>query len=148
MTRPAARSRGAPLARRRDALRLGPALGVCARGGEGVLRVQAVPNQMQFAPAELRVRAGQPVRLVFENPDLMPHNLLLTAPDAAEEVGALVDAMAAEPGALARHYVPTSPRILHATPWSSRANAPNSCSRRRPLRAGILICVLFPAIGG
>ena len=84
--------------------------------GEGVLRVQAVPNQMQFAPAELRVRAGQPVRLVFENPDLMPHNLLLTAPDAAEEVGALADAMAAEPGALARHYVPASPRILHATP--------------------------------
>ena len=84
--------------------------------GEGVLRVQAVPNQMQFAPAELRVRAGQPVRLVFENPDLMPHNLLLTAPDAAEEVGALADVMAAEPGALARHYVPPSPRILHATP--------------------------------
>jgi azurin len=84
--------------------------------GEGVLRVQAVPNQMQFAPAELRVRAGQPVRLVFENPDLMPHNLLLTAPDAAEEVGALADAMAAEPSAMARHYVPASPRILHATP--------------------------------
>ncbi len=84
--------------------------------GEGVLRVQAVPNQMQFAPTELRVRAGQPVRLVFENPDLMPHNLLLTAPDAAEEVGALADAMAAEPGALARHYVPATPRILHATP--------------------------------
>jgi lysophospholipase L1-like esterase/azurin len=84
--------------------------------GEGVLRVQAVPNQMQFAPAELRVRAGQPVRILFENPDLMPHNLLLTAPDAAEEVGALADAMAAEPGALARHYVPASPLILHATP--------------------------------
>jgi lysophospholipase L1-like esterase/azurin len=84
--------------------------------GEGVLRVQAVPNQMQFAPTELRVRAGQPVRLVFENPDLMPHNLLLTAPGADEEVGALADLMAAEPGALARHYVPASPRILHATP--------------------------------
>jgi len=84
--------------------------------GEGVLRVQAVPNQMQFAPTELRVRAGQPVRILFENPDLMPHNLLLTAPDAAEEVGALADAMAAEPGAMARHYVPATPRILHATP--------------------------------
>ena len=84
--------------------------------GEGVLRVQAVPNQMQFAPTELRVRAGQPVRIVFENPDLMPHNLLLTAPGADEEVGALADLMAAEPGALARHYVPASPRILHATP--------------------------------
>ena len=46
----------------------------------------------------------------------MPHNLLLTAPDAAEEVGALADAMAAEPSAMARHYVPASPRILHATP--------------------------------
>ena len=85
-------------------------------GDRGALRVQAVPGLMQFSPTELRVKAGAPVRLIFENPDLMPHNLILVAPGADEEVGALADAMASEPGAMAKHYVPASPKVLHATP--------------------------------
>ncbi len=82
----------------------------------GALRVQAAPGLMQFAPTQLRVKAGAPVRLIFENPDLMPHNLVLVAPGADEEVGALADAMASDPGAMAKHYVPASPKVLHATP--------------------------------
>ena len=82
----------------------------------GTLRVRAVPNQMQFAPTELRVKTGQPVRLIFENPDLMPHNLVIVAPGADEEVGLLADKMAGEPTGLAKHFVPDSPKVLHATP--------------------------------
>ncbi len=82
----------------------------------GALRVQAVPNLMQFSPTELRVKAGAPVRLIFENPDLMPHNLVLVAPGADEEIGGLADVMASDPGAMAKHYVPASPKVLHATP--------------------------------
>ena len=80
------------------------------------LRVQAVPNQMQFAPRELRVKAGQPVRIVFENPDSMPHNLVLVALGADEEVGVLADHMASDPTSLAKHFVPASSKVLHATP--------------------------------
>ncbi len=80
------------------------------------LRVQAVPNQMQFAPKELRVKAGAKVRLIFENPDIMIHNLVLLAPGAEEEVGALADQLAAQPDGLARGYVPASQKILQATP--------------------------------
>jgi azurin len=80
------------------------------------LRVQAVPNQMQFAPRELRVRAGQPVRIVFENPDSMPHNFVLVARGAEEEVGLLADEMASDPTSLAKHFIPASPNVLHATP--------------------------------
>jgi len=86
------------------------------------LRVQAVPNQLRFAPGELRAKAGAKVRLVFDNPDLMMHNFVLIAPDAEEEIGALADQLAADPGGLAQAYVPTSPKILHATPLV----APNS----------------------
>ena len=82
----------------------------------GALRVQAVPNLMQFSPTELRVKSGAPVRLIFENPDLMPHNLVVVAPGADEEVGGLADVMASDPGAMTRHYVPASPKVLHATP--------------------------------
>ena len=80
------------------------------------LRVQAVPNQMQFAPRELRVKAGTKVRLIFDNPDLMMHNLVLLARGAEEEVGALADKLAADPDGMAKGYVPTSPKVLHATP--------------------------------
>lgn len=82
----------------------------------GALRVQAVPHQMQFSPKELRVKSGQPVRIIFENPDLMQHNLLVLAPGAIDEVGELADQMAAAPDGMRRQYVPASPKVLHATP--------------------------------
>lgn len=83
---------------------------------EGALRVQAVPHQMQFAPTELRAKAGAPVRIIFENPDLMPHNFVLIAPGAADEVGLLADELATAPDGLAKHYVPASAKVLQATP--------------------------------
>ncbi|MST93907.1 MAG: hypothetical protein EXS33_01300 [Pedosphaera sp.] len=79
------------------------------------LIVRAVPNKMQFAPKELRVKAGAKVRLIFENPDLMIHNLLILAPGSAEEIGALADKLALQPDGLARGYIPESKKILHAT---------------------------------
>ena len=81
----------------------------------GALKVQAVPNQMQFSPKELRVKAGEPVRLIFENPDLMFHNLLIVRPGYLEEVGQLADKLAAQPDGLAKNYVPESKQILFAT---------------------------------
>ncbi|MEX1048556.1 MAG: PVC-type heme-binding CxxCH protein [Akkermansiaceae bacterium] len=81
-----------------------------------VLRVQAVPNQMKFAPAELRVKVGATVHIVFENPDLMLHNFVLCAPGSGEEIGNLADALASQPDGLAKQYLPASPKILHSTP--------------------------------
>jgi glucose/arabinose dehydrogenase/azurin len=80
------------------------------------LKVQAVPNLMQFAPKELRVRAGAPVRIIFENPDLMQHNLVLVARGADEEVGMLADQMAVRPDAVSKQFIPESPKVLYATP--------------------------------
>jgi azurin len=80
------------------------------------LVVRAVPNVMQFAPTELRVKAGQPLRLILENPDLMAHNLVLCAPDSGEEVGALADRMATMPDGMARNFIPASPKVLGAIP--------------------------------
>jgi len=35
---------------------------------------------------------------------------------ADEEVGLLADQMASDPTSLAKHFVPASPKVLHATP--------------------------------
>jgi azurin/glucose/arabinose dehydrogenase len=80
------------------------------------LKIQAVPNLMQFAPKELRVKAGAPVRIIFENPDLMQHNLVLVARGADEEVGMLADQMAVRPDAMSKQFIPESPKVLYATP--------------------------------
>jgi azurin len=83
---------------------------------DSTLKIQAVPNLLQFTPRELTVTAGKPVRIVFENPDLMLHNLVLVASGADEQVGTLADAMAVQPDALEKNYVPASPLVLKATP--------------------------------
>jgi putative heme-binding domain-containing protein len=79
------------------------------------LRVQAVPNLMQFAPRQLHAKPGAPVRIIFENPDLMQHNFVLVAAGADEEIGLLADQMATRPYALAKQYLPDSKKILQAT---------------------------------
>ena len=83
--------------------------------GDAVV-VQALPNQLRFTPAEVRVKAGAPVHLVFKNPDVMLHNLLIVEPGATEEMGTLADLLASQPDGLAREYIPTSAKVLHATP--------------------------------
>lgn len=67
---------------------------------------------LQFAQKELRVKAGQGVALTVSNPDSMPHNWVLTKPQALEAVALLSAKMASEPDAYFRHYVPETPDIL------------------------------------
>jgi putative heme-binding domain-containing protein len=42
----------------------------------------------------------------------MPHNFVVTQPGALEEIGLLAESTATQPGALERHYVPPSSKIL------------------------------------
>jgi azurin len=62
------------------------------------------------------VKSGTKVRLIFENPDLMLHNLLILAPGSADEVGALADQMATKANSLSQGYIPASKKVLYATP--------------------------------
>src|SRR5205823_2297802 len=83
--------------------------------GVRVLRLGTVTDQMLFDKERLVVQAGKPVEIIFENSDLMPHNFVVTKPGALEEIGVLAEATATQPGALERHYVPASDKILLAS---------------------------------
>ena len=109
-----------------SALELGEALAALLPASDGsgrrrslrelrgaTLLVRTVPHQMLYDRREIVVAAGTPVALVFQNNDLMPHNLVVTAPGALEEVGTAAEAMALEPGAQARSFVPDLPAVLH-----------------------------------
>lgn len=70
---------------------------------------------MKYDREEIHATAGEPIRLLFENNDTMPHNLVLVALGAREEVGRAAEEMAAEPGAWEKGYIPDSGKILQAT---------------------------------
>lgn len=83
--------------------------------GVQVVVVQTMREQVLFDLRYFAVQAGKPVQIVVDNVDAMPHNFVVTAPGALQEVslaGAALPAPA-DPKALA--YVPDSPKVLHAT---------------------------------
>lgn len=77
-------------------------------------RVKALQHKMQYDTTELVVRAGAPVELTLENPDIMPHNLVVVQPGKYNEIGAAADAETTSPEAAARDYVPEHPAVVVA----------------------------------
>ena len=73
--------------------------------------IQADKN-LTFVQRTLKVKAGQPIRLNFSNPDNVPHNWVLLKPGTLQTIGELTNRMIAEPDAAARHYVPKSSDVL------------------------------------
>ena len=77
--------------------------------------IRTLPARMKYDREEIHATAGEPMRLLFENNDTMPHNLVLVALGAREEVGRAAEEMAAEAGAWEKGYIPDSGKILQAT---------------------------------
>jgi azurin len=72
-------------------------------------------KNLSFKPRLLRVHAGETIQLTFSNPDVVPHNWMLVKPGTLERVGGLANKLVADPGAVARHYVPQSDAVLYYT---------------------------------
>lgn len=88
--------------------------------GVRVVLIRAIPEQMLYDLRYFTVEAGKPVQIVLENPDAMPHNLVITAPGSLMEVGLAAASLTppapgGDPGAAVKAYVPDSPKVLHAT---------------------------------
>ncbi len=79
------------------------------------VNIASVPERMLFDVKRFEVKPGQPVKLVFSNPDMMQHNLVIVQPGALEEVGMLGNEMAKDPEGITQHFVPKSEKVLHAT---------------------------------
>jgi putative heme-binding domain-containing protein len=83
--------------------------------GVRVIRIGTVHEQMLFDKDRIVVKAGKVVEVVLENTDIMPHNLVFLQPGALEEIGNLAENQATEAGAMQRHYVPKSTKVLYST---------------------------------
>jgi azurin len=83
--------------------------------GMATVEISTIPERMMFTPTEFTVKPGQPVKLVVLNPDAMQHNLVIVRPGALEEIGMAGNEMAKDPAGIAKHFVPESDQVLHAT---------------------------------
>jgi len=82
-----------------------------------VFVIKAVPEQLRYDTAEITVEPGKPFEVIFENPDLMPHNLVFVQPGTLQAVATSVQTQAPDKlDKQGRAYVPDNdPRILGAT---------------------------------
>jgi putative heme-binding domain-containing protein len=83
--------------------------------GVSVVLVRTVPHKMVYDRTKFYVEAGKPVVVILENTDIMPHNLVITAPGAMAEVGMESERLAAQADAFNQKYLPKSSKILHAS---------------------------------
>lgn len=78
--------------------------------------VKTVVEGMKYDTPRLVIPAGRQVEIVFENPDVMPHNFVVVNPGARERIGTAAAQLT--PDYLdrsGRAWVPESPDILYAT---------------------------------
>ncbi len=82
------------------------------------VRVSCLPERMLFTVDQFAVTTGQPVKIVFTNPDATDHNLVIVKPDALAEVGMAANEMAKDPRNANSDFIPPEKKnlILHATP--------------------------------
>jgi putative heme-binding domain-containing protein len=83
--------------------------------GIPILVIRPIPHLMLYDRKEIYVEAGRPIEIVFENTDLMPHNLIVARPGSLERVGIAAEKMAALPDAFDKQFIPDLPDVLHAT---------------------------------
>ena len=80
-----------------------------------VVRIEAVPDQLLFDVKWFVVEAAKPVQIILSNPDVMPHNLVISRPGSLQEVAALGGGMPQPTDPSVKPFVPNTPLVLHAT---------------------------------
>jgi azurin len=82
--------------------------------GARVVRIEAGKN-LSYSLRSFRVKAREPIQIVFMNPDVVPHNWALVRPGSLARVGDLANKIIAEPDAAVRQYIPRSKDVLAYT---------------------------------
>ena len=81
--------------------------------GVNVLLLRPVPHMITYDRSDLYVEAGKPVQIVFDNIDVMPHNVVITRPGTLARVGLAAEQMGS--AAYDKQFVPDLPEVLWAT---------------------------------
>jgi len=80
-----------------------------------VVVLHTLTEQMMYDLHYFTVQAGKPVQIILDNTDTMPHNLVITAPGAFQEIALTAGAMSPPDDPKAKAFVPDSPKVLQST---------------------------------
>lgn len=80
--------------------------------GVSVFVIKTVREQMRYDTPQLTVEAGKPFEVIFENNDIMPHNLVFCRPGTHTEIGTAAQTMTAVPDKQGFLYIPDHKGIL------------------------------------
>ena len=81
--------------------------------GGSIILVRTVPHKMLYDVSEFWVEAGKPVAIVFQNNDVMPHNLVITRPGAMQVVGEAAELLSG--AVVGQSFVPDTDDVLWHT---------------------------------
>jgi len=81
-----------------------------------VIQLKALREEMKYDKQEFIVKAGQPVEIVFENPDAMQHNIVIGKQKSLDVIGKAADVMITQRNAAEKHYVPELPEVIASSP--------------------------------
>ena len=80
------------------------------------VEVNAIPG-LQYEPRRLRVPPGRRIGITFRNADpSMPHNFVVVQSDRLQSIGEAAMLLAADPRAIATHYVPNDSGVICLSP--------------------------------
>lgn len=80
------------------------------------ISLTTIEAKMVFDKKELQVPPGRKISLIFSNPDVMPHNVVVVKPGTEQKVGKAADAMANLKDGFEKNFIPNTTDILFATP--------------------------------
>ena len=84
--------------------------------GIRILTVRAIPQVLLYDKKVIVVEAGEAIEITFENPGIMPHNLIIVTPGSMQEIGLAANRMINHPvGRDGKRFVPDSNKVLHAS---------------------------------
>ena len=109
--------------------------------GINVIVLRPIRHRMQYDRSHFFVEAGKPFQLIFDNTDIMPHNIVITRPGAYAKVGIAAELMATEPDALKRGYVPDMPEVMHASKLLQPGSATTHGSGRAGKTGRVPVCL-------
>ena len=77
------------------------------------IRIGTIVEQMKYDTSEVTVKAGKKIKLIFDNPDYLPHNIVLVKPGKLESVATAAIALGAE--GFNMHFVPKTDDVIWST---------------------------------
>jgi len=75
--------------------------------------IQVTTGQnLTYLNPRISAKAGQPIKLILNNADVVPHNWALLRPDCLEKVGELSNRLIADPEAGLKQYIPQTNDVI------------------------------------